>query len=246
MSRGGDPDRPEGRAGEDGARRGPGRGGPRRSAGRGGAPISALAIASFALGAVLCCPLTSIAAMILGVVALRRIAAARGALAGRGLAIAAIALAALSLVAQVTLVEYVSRTQVQRLERLARERVEAFVVAVQSGDRAAAESLWSRRAANLDAPALEWLRQELDVRFGELRSVSIVSRSTGGAVLAPRMEVGLVLRFERAERAGSATFAIRPGIGSEDLRLLELRIDDRSGAPLMLPAPQTAVGVAQP
>lgn len=196
-------------------------------------PVSALAIVAVALSAALCCPLASLAAAALGVVALLRIHRSEGRLRGQALAIAAIAVAAGSLILQNELAARYGEAFGKQLETSARDRVATLMYAVERGDTAGFGALFSKRIAPPTSEAIVRFRGETERRYGRYQGMSIVASTPGGNLAAPTITMAVTFSFERRELTGAAVFASDWLLPSVDL--LEVSIDDDAEGELKLP-----------
>lgn len=131
------------------------------------------------------CPLTALAAVILGAVALRRIGRAPGALRGRGLALGAMALATAIVVAEGWLL---GAFQARTLAAMDDQAVAAIQAAV-AGERAP---------------------EPLARRAGPIRGVTITRREVKG-LTEPTVSVAFNADGERATAFGVAEFGTVPG-----------------------------------
>ncbi|MFO0873417.1 MAG: hypothetical protein U0575_05540 [Phycisphaerales bacterium] len=159
-------------------------------------PVSALAIVAVALSAALCCPLASLAAAALGVVALLRIHRSEGRLRGQALAIAAIAVAAGSLILQNELAARYGEAFGKQLETSARDRVATLMYAVERGDTAGFGALFSsvsrhrpprRSSGSAGRPS----------GYGRYRGMSIVASTPVATLAAPTITMAVTFSFER-------------------------------------------------
>lgn len=188
--------------------------------------MSVCAVASLVLGLVLCCPLTSIAAIVLGAVGLNATKARMAA--GRGLAIAGLGLGLAGTALQLAFGAWSYTTIYAPL-------MEGPAPALRAGLDGGAAALVERFAipegAKLDVEASAFL-ESIKSRYGNLVSCAL-DRSTQPPTpdaKRPEFEADFELRFERATiKARSCTEITTPQGGlSMKLRWIEL-IDPAQG-----------------
>lgn len=199
--------------------------------------VSALAIVAGACGAVLCCPLTSIAAIALAIVAIVRLRRSGGAVRGTRIAYAGLFLGVAGAVVQVVAFESFLTEYWRRLNVSMEGAVTTFIQSAQRGELAAASRAWAVGSPAPAADSISRFAAESETRYGRFQRVEFVSNSPGGTVTVPTLTVALLFVFERRELTGHATFQIAPGPGSifPEARLLELSVDDGEAGALSLP-----------
>ncbi len=188
--------------------------------------MSVCAVASLVLGLVLCCPLTSIAAVVLGAVGIN-VTKARMA-AGRGLAIAGLGLGLLGTALQVAFGAW-SYTTIY--SPLMQGPAPALRAGLDGGAPAMVARFTMPEGIRLDAEAAEFL-EAIKSRYGNLVGCEL-DRSTQAPTpdsKRPEFEADFELRFERATiKARSCTEITTPQGGlSMKLRWIEL-IDPAQG-----------------
>lgn len=188
--------------------------------------MSVCAIASLVLGLVLCCPLTSVAAIILGAVGINATKARMAS--GRGLAIAGLGLGLVGTALQVAFGAWSYTTIYAPL-------MEGPAPALRAGLDGGASSMVERftipDGTKVDAEAAAFL-EAIKSRYGSLVSCEL-DRSTQAPTpdsKRPEFEADFELRFERATiKARSCTEITTPQGGlSMKLRWIEL-IDPAQG-----------------
>jgi hypothetical protein len=210
---------------------------PARAGRKSGPPVSAIAVASTACAVIVCCPLMSVLAVMLGVTALRKIRLSGGRLGGRRLAVTGTMIGAASLLIQMVLLSRWSGLQRNLIEQQATRGLLASIEAAQTGDAPAAMAPWSP-AATLRPEATQLLQFGgiAEQRYGRIRRVGITNLLVVGSWWQPEFEFAVHYAFERAELAGSAKFDSRMAGFVPELQLLELTIEDRAAGDLRLPA----------
>ena len=188
--------------------------------------MSACAVASLVLGLVLCCPLTSVAAIVLGAVGLNATKARMAS--GRGLAIAGLGLGLVGTALQLAFGAWSYTTIYAPL-------MEGPAPALRAGLDGGASAMVSRftipEGTKVDAEAAAFL-EAIKSRYGNLVSCAL-DRSTQAPTpdsKRPEFEADFELRFERATiKARSCTEITTPQGGlSMKLRWIEL-IDPAQG-----------------
>jgi hypothetical protein len=194
----------------------------------------------------MCVPLvTSLAATILGAIALRRIRLAAGRLSGRRLALAGTLLGSIGVVVWLGGLSWLGNWYRGVLNEAMSQRVTTFLeLAADQPAEAAAEFHWgkNRGSSAISADEAGRFGGEVRSRFGQLHEFSIISEASTGTAFAPELEIAATFRFERGERLGAATFAVVPGSNPfiPRVRLRSLRIEDTELGDLLIPADQAA------
>ena len=200
-------------------------------------PTSRLAIASVACAAVLCCPLTSIVGMFLGILAMHRIRIAGGALGGRWLAVGGTLLASASLVVQAGLIERYRASLDERIQTEIAASARALVTATQDGDVDAFRAAWIEpdRGEEVGDDDIRSFGTSTRERYGALTDVRVVSHSLGGG--AYEATAALIFTFEHGPQTGSGRFRFtHDGFDwFETARAAELTVDDLQQEVLSLP-----------
>jgi hypothetical protein len=188
--------------------------------------MSVCAVASLVLGLVLCCPLTSLAAIVLGAVGLNATKARMAS--GRGLAIAGLALGLVGTALQVAFGAW-SYTTIYA--PLMQGPATALRAGLDRGPAAMLEQLVAPEDKSLEAEATAFL-DTVKSRYGSLVACEL-DRSTQAPTpdsKRPEFEADFEIRFERATiKARSCTLITTPdGRLSMKLRWIEL-IDPAQG-----------------
>jgi hypothetical protein len=182
--------------------------------------MSVCAVASLVLGLVLCCPLTSLAAIVLGAVGLNATKARMAS--GRGLAIAGLALGLVGTALQVAFGAW-SYTTIYA--PLMQGPAPALRAGLDRGGAAMVEQFVAPEDSSLDAEATAFL-DTVKSRYGSLVACEL-DRSTQAPTpdsKRPEFEADFEIRFERATiKARSCTLITTPdGRLSMKLRWIEL------------------------
>ena len=182
--------------------------------------MSVCAVASLVLGLVLCCPLTSLAAIVLGAVGLNATKARMAS--GRGLAIAGLALGLVGTALQVAFGAW-SYTTIYA--PLMQGPAPALRAGLDRGGAAMVEQFVAPEDSSLEAEATAFL-DTVKSRYGSLVACEL-DRSTQAPTpdsKRPEFEADFEIRFERATiKARSCTLITTPdGRLSMKLRWIEL------------------------
>lgn len=211
-------------------------------------PTSRLAVAAVILAVIPCCPLISLVGAALGVMALRRIQASKGAMGGGRLAVWAVCIgSAMSLLTTVVFSSLQSFVQDMNRQIMV-EQVTTTIHAAMQGDIARVRTQWltSDQKSMNDESVLVFGQTLLD-RYGPLIRFTISSETTVGALLQPQYEVAGVFVFERSELLGNAAFDVRTTTSAPwpQFRLTSLTIEDVALGSLQLP-PETRLPIPAP
>jgi hypothetical protein len=204
--------------------------------------FSKLAVFALILAVVPCCPMLSLLGGALGLVAFQRIKLSGGRLTGKRTAIAAgITGFALSLVSSLALnglANYIERTN----NAIMHERILTAVNTSWAPDHATVRRQFAPAAqpALLD-DAVDAFGKAAQERYGRLQRFSITSTAERG-VFDRQIDVAGLFVFDRAQQLGSASFEIRATMNQywPEIRLIELRIEDKKEGDLRLP-PKSAM-----
>jgi hypothetical protein len=199
-------------------------------------PTSQLAWAALICGLVFCVPLLGLIAILLGGLALGRIAASNGTLGGRRLALLAMGFGAASTVIWALGLDQFQSWYLGELN----ERMEAAVVDVldaSAQDEAAnVRAVFANAGAELSDEQVGAFAAAIDSEWGELLSVSVLRSTPQGGPLTPRMAVAFDAEYARLTVSGVASFALHNTIGSmlhePKLREIELVLPDGTTARL--------------
>jgi len=185
------------------------------------------ALASF-LGAIVLgwCPLTGLAAVVTGGVALQRIARSEGRRRGAGLAIAGMAIATVILLAEGWLLGRLQDEVAASMDEQANASIGGVL-----GD--GAPPRWDAAAACTDAE-LRAFRASFAEAIGALKSLSITKREAEG-VTAPVVTTAFNAVGERATAFGVARFTVQPATFPPELSIRSLEVEV-GGRRLTLPA----------
>ena len=186
-----------------------------------------LALASF-LGAIVLgwCPLTALAAVVAGGVALQRIARSEGRRRGTGLAIAGMAIATVILLAEGWMLGRLQDEVAASMD----EQANASIQGVLGEGMAPA---WEAGVECTEADVRAF-RQSFAEAVGALKSVSITRREAAG-VSAPVVTTAFNAVGERATAFGVARFSVQPATFPPELSIRSLEVEV-GGRRLSLPA----------
>jgi len=165
------------------------------------------------------CPLTGLVAIVLGGVALRRIAGARDRLRGTGHAVAGILLSTAIMLAEGWALGELQETVIASIDDQASTMVDH---ALRDG-----EVRWAAPAP--EPGAVAQFRQRVQDTIGPVRTVSITRRDASG-LASPVISVAFTVTGERGNGFGVATFGTVPGQLPPPLsmRTITLRHGDES------------------
>jgi hypothetical protein len=185
------------------------------------------ALASF-LGALVLgwCPLTGLAAVVAGGVALQRIARSEGRRRGTGLAIAGMAIATVILLAEGWLLGRLQDEVAVSMDEQASASINGVL-------GTGAPPAWDAAAGCSDADVRAF-RASFAEAVGALKSVSITRREAAG-VSAPVVTTAFNAVGERATAFGVARFAVQPATFPPELSIRSLEVEV-GGRRLSLPA----------
>ena len=191
--------------------------------------ISALAITGLVLAVIPLCPPANLLAVVLGMLALRRIRISSGRLRGAGLARAAIfAGSVLTILSLILLTRFATRQQ----ELIDQAMVDVVKSTIQGamGDRADSVRLsWvGPREKRPGEEEILAFGRTLEERYGTFERCDIVSSVMTGSFLAPRMEAAGIFYFSGGQLHGSVEvdFLIQPFQTDPTFRMRALRIED--------------------
>ena len=191
--------------------------------------ISALAVTGLVLAVIPLCPPANLLAVVLGMLALRRIMASSGRLRGVGLARAAIfAGSVLTILSLILITRFATRQQ--QLINLAMVDVMQSTIRGAMADRPdLVRSSWvgPRETRPSEAEILAFGRT-LQERYGTFERGVIVSSVMTGSFFAPRMEAAGIFYFSGGQRHGSieVDFLIQPFRTDPTFSMRALRIED--------------------
>jgi hypothetical protein len=185
---------------------------------------------------VACCPFASLAGAIIGALAYRRIVASGGAMRGRRVALAAM-FAGIGLGLASGLGWSWALSSMDRWMRdSAIGSIEKFMLAVQTGDSAAALRMWEPAQPAPSVEALARFGQLTGDRFGGFREFRITSLVPGGSAFSRRVAVAGTFVFESAQTPGSAELVFAQTTSFwPALRLSALAITDAGRGEIRLP-----------
>ena len=191
--------------------------------------LSALAVTGLVLAVIPLCPPANLLAVVLGMLALRRIAASSGRLRGAGLARAAIfAGSVLTILSLILLTRFANRQQ--QLIDLAMVDVVESTIRGAMDDRADSVRLsWvGPREKRPSEEEILAFGRTLEERYGAFERCDIVSSVMTGSFLAPRMEAAGILYFSGGQLHGSikVDFLIKPFQTDPTFSMRALRIED--------------------
>lgn len=201
----------------------------------GSAPrLEPLALASILTALVLgWCPLTGLAAIVTGAVAIRRIAAEPKARTGTGLAAAGIGVATAILVAEAW---FLGSLQQEVQESMDAQSMAAVQSALTPFPAEAAE--WDPRAPTPEEEECAGFAKAVAGKLGAVRGVSITNRTASG-LTDPVVSITFNADCERGTAFGHATFATEPGTLPPRMLLRALEIE-AAGERLRLPVKEEA------
>ena len=199
-------------------------------------PTSQLAWAALICGLVFCVPLLGLIAILLGGLALGRIAASNGTLGGRRLALLAMGFGAASTVIWALGLDQFQSWYLGELN----ERMEAAVVDVldasAQGEEANIHAVFAKDVAGLSDEQVGAFTAAVRREWGELLSVSVLRSTPQGGPLTPRMAVAFDAEFALLSVSGVAAFALHNTVGSmlHEPKLLEIELVLPDGATVRL------------
>jgi hypothetical protein len=202
--------------------------------------VSILAVVGLVLAIVPCCPFTGLIGAFLGVLALRRIRVAGGALGGRRVAIVAIIAGVASSIIWTIWFERLRGQLLEANEQAMTERITETVRAAASADVASAARGWvSTPSTRPTDQQLEEFGEAISTRYGDFERVAIVSSTPRGSMFDPAWEVACIFHFSDAAPLGSALFETRiePGRMTPVFELARLVIEDRERGDLTIGEP---------
>ena len=192
--------------------------------------LEPLALASLLTALVLgWCPLGGITAVVIGVLALRRIARHPGERTGRGLAAAGVALATVILAGEAWLL---GNLQEEVQESMDAQTVASVEAAMTPLPAEAAE--WDARSAPPSEDEQRAFARTSFERLGAVRGVSITNRAASG-LADPVVSVTFNAECERGTAFGHATFATQPGTLPPRMLLRSIEVE-AAGERLRIPA----------
>ncbi len=191
--------------------------------------MSALAVAGLVLAVIPLCPPANLLAVVLGMLALRRITASSGRLRGAGLARAAIfAGSVLTILSLILITRFANRQQ--QLIDLAMVNVVENTLRGAMGDRADSVRLsWvGPRDKSPGEEEILAFGRTLEERYGSFDRCDIVSSVMTGTFLAPRMEAAGIFYFSGGQLHGSVEvdFLIQPFRTDPTFSMRAMRIED--------------------
>jgi len=193
--------------------------------------MSVCAVASLVLGLVLCCPLTSVAAIVLGAVGLNATKARMAS--GRGLAIAGLGLGLVGTALQLAFGAWSYTTIYAPL-------MEGPAPALRAGLDGGASAMVSRftipEGTKVDAEAAAFL-EAIKSRYGNLVSCAL-DRSTQAPTpdsKRPEFEADFELRFERATIKARSCTEITTPLGGLSMKLRWIELIDPAQGDLRFP-----------
>jgi hypothetical protein len=192
---------------------------------------SICALASLVLGLVLCCPLTSVAAIILGAVGIN--ATRQRTVTGRGLAVAGLSLGVLGAALQLAFGAWAYRSI---YEPLLDGPAPALRAGIEQGPNAMLEQFALPEGASLDAEAAAFV-EAVRTRYGNLVS-SQLDRSAQAPTpdaRRPEFEADFDARFERATVRTRCCIQITDPKGRLSMKLLWIEIIDPARGDLRFP-----------
>ena len=188
--------------------------------------VSQTAIYAAVSSLILCCPLTSMAGVVLGVFAIRSIRASNGRLTGTRYAVIGIVLGMIGPLLQLAALQHLVVNIQDQQQREVISVVEQLFLEPAARPQVLANS---DDPATLDV-ATAFVDEAL-ARYGPLRGVSIIGRlRPEDSSLQQAVLVGpIMLRFEARDRLGAVRVSVRaqPGSVMPVHRLLTLSIEDR-------------------
>ena len=191
--------------------------------------MSALAVTGLVLAVIPLCPPANLLAVVLGMLALRRIMASSGRLRGAGLARAAIfAGAALTILSLILITRFANRQQ-QLIDLAMVDVAESTIRGAMDGRADSVRSSWvgPRETRPSEAEILAFGRT-LQERYGSFERCMVVSSVMTGSFLAPRMEAAGIFYFSQGQRHGSVEvdFLIHRFQTDPTFSMRALRIED--------------------
>lgn len=138
----------------------------------GGEPprTSLLAVSGFVCSVIICCPLTSLLGLLMGVGGLLSVSSSNGRRKGTGLAAAAIIISILSLAGQALLVQWFVRSEYGRLTMLILRGPKEFISDAQLGDFASARAhLFPPVEAQVSDAQLQAFADAVTARYGSVQ-----------------------------------------------------------------------------
>jgi hypothetical protein len=185
------------------------------------------ALASF-LGAIVLgwCPLTGLAAVVAGAIALQRIARSEGRRRGTGLAVAGMAIATVILLAEGWMLGRLQDEVAASMDEQANASIRAVLAD-------GTPPSWNADVACPESDVRAF-RTSFTEAVGPLKSVSITWREATG-VSAPVVTTGFIAVGERATAFGVARFAVEPATFPPALSVRSIEVE-AGGRRLSLPA----------
>lgn len=208
-------------------------------------PGSGLAIASFVCSLVLCCPLTSVAAVILGSMALRRMRAAGEVSPMQRWALLGLWIGMLGLAAQLVFMFYFGQHVTEAHRRQVLSAVSDVVNASPRNDAGAAVKHFFKPEPT-EAEVLAF-SQALQERYGELRDVSITATVEGGTTWQRTIDAALTFQFHDSRKTGSASFRMlltSSGSLAPDLKLTRITVNDPDDSDVVVGQPASTPPLA--
>lgn len=203
-----------------------------------------LAFAALAVSVLGCCPLLSAIGSTMGLLAVRRITHANGALRGRRIAHAAVLVGVCATISGAITWSRVLTGIRTWTDDAAVAAVEKFVRAAEAADAMGAREAWAAGSVNhLDDAVIIGFGDQAVRRYGAFRSFRVTSAVPGQTTIPATLEYAGTFAFDRAELTGAAGFVLEPTSTWShpyNLRLQTIKIDDRSLGDLMLPPAKPA------
>lgn len=199
------------------------------------------------LGAIVlgCCPLTALAAIVAGIVALARIRGSGGTRRGVGVAWAGIGLASVLLLVEGWALDRFQRDFIEDVD----QQSVAAVEAVLRGSPKAQQRWEGPLAAQPSPEEIAAFATRASTRLGELKGLTIARRGANGAFADPTVSMAFTATYDRGSAFGQAVFRSVPGTLPPELllRSLELQVgDDRFSIPATAPRPAPETPPADP
>lgn len=194
--------------------------------------LEPLALASLLTAIVLgWCPLTAIAAVVLGLVAVHRVRASEGARSGQGLAVAGIAVATAILVLEGWLLGTLQSEVQDAMDAQTIATVESACTVLP-----AEEVAWDSRSPAPDQAERLRFARDVTEAVGAIRQVTVTHRTAEG-LAEPVVSAAFNAAGERGTVFGTATFATQPGTLPPVLLLRSIEVEV-AGRRMKLPAPR--------
>mgnify|MGYP001314960058 CR=1 FL=1 len=183
-----------------------------------------------------CCPLAGIAAMVLGVMAMRVTEGERPRRRGRRLALAAVVIGSAMLIVDFGLLRWWQQTSLARMHDEMEQVVRTALDGATLGDVDVVLGEWAGNGALPRPEAVDRFGEALRQRLGRYRGMSIVNQ-TYGSMLERTTTIAVTFSFEHGDRTGAATFLLVPRTDSifPAPRLVKLVVEDAAGQPIELP-----------